>query len=377
VNPRDESKDVDVILTFYIVASMVGILTVLTLLPLSRHDAWWVRGLDFPRLQIALALAGTAAAVVMLVDLSKSSAWILLVITLACLLYQTSWIAPHTRLFRREVQPSAAADRPNTIRLMNANVLTPNRASDALLRIVRQNDPDILVTLETDAWWEQQLNVLEETYPHAIKCPKDNLYGMHVFSKFPLEDSAIQYLVEPGIPSIHTLVVLPSGQNVRVHLLHPAPPSPTENETSGERDAELLLVGKSAAKSSLPVIVAGDLNDVAWSETTTLFRKVSGLLDPRIGRGMFNTFNARHWYVRWPLDHIFHSRHFTVSRITRLPDFGSDHFPLLTELVYEDGRVPDQDGPDASAKDQQQAEQKIAERSAGLVEVHRPGEHAR
>lgn len=364
-------------MTFYIVAATVGILTVLTLLPLSRHDAWWVRGLDFPRLQIALALAGTAAAVVGLVDFSATSAWILLVVTLACLLYQASWIVPHTRFFRREVQPPVAADRSNTIRLMNANVLTPSRASDALLRIVRQNDPDILLTLETDAWWEQKLSVLEDAYPHTLKCPRDNLYGMHVFSKFPLEDSAIQYLVEPEIPSIHTLIVLPSGQKVRAHFLHPAPPSPTENETSGERDAELLLVGESVAGSRLPVIVAGDLNDVAWSETTTLFRKVSGLLDPRIGRGMFNTFNARHWYFRWPLDHIFHSRHFTVSRITRLPDFGSDHFPLLSELVYEEGRVPYQDGPDASAKEQHQAEQKIDERSTGLVEVHRPGEQAR
>lgn len=360
-------------MTFYIISAIAVVLVILTLLPLSRHDAWWIRGLDFPRLQIAIALIVVATAAVFLLDLAERGSWVVMAVTLASLAYQASWIVPHTRLFRREVQRSATPDRPNTIRLMNANVLTPSRAADELLRVVRENDPDVLVTLETDKWWEEKLSVLEADYPHTLKCPLDNLYGMHVFSRYPLEDSAIQYLVEPDIPSIHTLIVLPSGQRVRVHFLHPAPPSPTENETSGERDAELLLVGKSAARSRLPVIVTGDLNDVSWSETTRLFRKVSGLLDPRVGRGLFNTFNSRHWFVRWPLDHVFHSQHFTVSRIVRLPDFGSDHFPLMSELVYEKGRVAEQEGPVATSKDQQQAEEKIDEGSGGRVEVHEPG----
>lgn len=38
-------------------------------------------------------------------------------------------------------------------------------------------------------------------------------------------------------------------------------------------------------------------------------------------------------FLRFPLDHIFHSDHFTLSSICRLASFGSDHFPLLTELV--------------------------------------------
>ena len=83
-----------------------------------------------------------------------------------------------------------------------------------------------------------------------------------------------------------------------------------------------------------PVIIGGDLNDVAWSRMTRLFLRTSGLLDPRRGRGFYNTFHADRWYMRFPLDHLFHSEHFTVSNIERLGFVGSDHFPILIDLRY-------------------------------------------
>ena len=191
--------------------------------------------------------------------------------------------------------------------------------------------------------------------PHSVKCPLDNLYGIHLYSSLPLEDVELSYLVEKDVPSIHANLQLRSGDWVRVHFLHPAPPSPSENTESTERDAELVVVAREVADREQPVVVAGDLNDVAWSETTRLFRKISGLLDPRVGRGMFNTFHAKFPFMRWPLDHLFHSHHFTVSVIKRLPGFGSDHFPLFTELSYEPARGHEQDGLSADADDEAMA----------------------
>ncbi len=349
------------------------IISILSLLPLWRHEAWWVRSLDFPRLQLLVVSLALLFMDSVFLDLSYLSTWGLLVITLLCFALHAWWIAPYTRLFPVEVKSAINADSQRMLRIMTANVLTPNRNAKALLELVRENSPDILATLESDAWWQARLDALEPDYPYTIKAPLDNLYGMHVYSRLPLADSQIDYLVEPDIPSMHTLVSLPSGHKIHIHFMHPAPPSPTEREESSERDAELVIVAKSVAETDAPVIVTGDLNDVAWSGTTRLFREVSGLLDPRVGRGMFNTFHASYWFMRWPLDHLFHSDHFTLSCIRRLRGFGSDHFALLTELVFEGGRDIQQSGLKADADDLAWAKLKAEEQGVSKSEVPRPG----
>ena len=199
---------------------------------------------------------------------------------------------------------------------------------------------------------------LEKDYPHCVKWPLDNLFGMHLYSRLPLNEAEAKYLVEDGIPSIHCKVQLPSGRQVNCHFLHPTPPVPEYSTESTPRDAELIVVAKSVQNKAEPIIVAGDLNDVAWSTTTRLFRKISGLLDPRIGRGLFNTFHAEYPLMRWPLDHLFHSRHFSVSKIKRMPYFGSDHFALFTELVLHEQAQADQAGIDASKEDEELAQEK-------------------
>ncbi|MET0982306.1 MAG: endonuclease/exonuclease/phosphatase family protein [Telluria sp.] len=357
---------------FAVISTLVGLLLVATLLPLSKHTEWWVRDFDFPRLQIAILALFILIAEPFLLDLSEPASDVLVAITAACLLYQAWWIVPYLRVYPNEVKSAVISDATERIRILTANVLTPNRNTDGLVALIREHRPDVFVTLETDARWQERLDTLEDEYRYSMKCPLDNLYGMHVYSRLPLEDSAIQFLVEDDIPSMHALVVLPSGRKVRMHFLHPAPPSPTEHDESTERDAELLVVAKSVSGLDTPVIVAGDLNDVAWSRTTRLFRKISGLLDPRVGRGMFNTFHADYWFLRWPLDHLFHSRHFTLSFIRRLPSFGSDHFPVLVELVYDRVRGAEQEGLAADEEDHALAEEKIAAEPVTVDDVHEP-----
>ncbi|MEO6056876.1 MAG: endonuclease/exonuclease/phosphatase family protein [Gemmatimonadales bacterium] len=323
-----------------------------------------------------MLLLGTFLLTVLLVPMTPTF-WGLLAVQASCLVYQAWWIVPYTRLFPVEVKPARPDDPGRRLRIVTANVLTTNRNAAGLIGLVETHRPDILVTLESDAWWQNQLAPLERDYPHTIRHPLDNRYGMHVYSALPLSECETTFLVEPGVPSMHALVTLRSGQSVRVHFLHPAPPSPTENAESSERDAELIVVARSVAQADGPVVVTGDLNDVAWSATTRLFRKISGLLDPRVGRGMFNTFHARHWYLRWPLDHLFHSAHFTLRHVERLPAFGSDHFPLLSELALEPVRGAPQGALEADADDRAWAREIASAEAVTPDDVPSPGEATR
>lgn len=349
-------------------------IAVATFLPLWNNPHWSVRSFDFPRLQLAVVASLLVVTQLLLLDLARPLSWVLVVVAGFSLAAQLWWILPYTAIWPSEVKTARMNSPERTLAILTSNVLTPNRNAPALLKLVEEHQPDILVTLESDQWWEDQLAALDSTMPYSIKCPLDNLYGMHVFSRLPLHESEVRFLIEEKVPSMHALVELRSGDRVRIHFVHPAPPSPTENDESSERDAELVIVGRSVADSDEPVIVTGDLNDVAWSPSTRLFRKVSGLLDPRVGRGFFSTFHADYRLLRWPLDHLFHSRHFTLASITRLPSIGSDHFPLLTRVVFAPARGENQEPLSPDNGDRGRARDIAREEGGSKNDVPEPGE---
>ncbi len=314
-----------------------------SVLPIVVNPHWAFRVFDFPRLQITCAaiisLAGLAVIIVCQSDaiFALSLAALLSIITV----YQCWWIFPYTKLHKKHVKNSRNHGAGVGIKLIAANVLQTNTEYEKLLEVIHDNDPDIIVTLESDSTWEKALKPRLQNYPHCIAVPQDNLYGMHVFSRLPLLNSKVLYRVKDDIPSITAdISVADDMPPIHLYFIHPMPPSPTEADESTSRDQELILVAREIDDAQA-YIVAGDLNDVAWSRTTRLFRKLSGLLDPRIGRGFFNTFHA-HWrLLRWPLDHVFVSRHFTVDQVQRLPDIGSDHFPIMLAVSYHNKYVND------------------------------------
>jgi len=337
-----------------------------SLIPFLPAQVWWVRIFDFPRSQLF------GLGIVLLVAylwrwrkrlLSTRVDYPLIASLFLSLVLQGYQIFPYTtfapyQVLSAPVQWHTDAAKRATVSFVVANVLMTNHNAGALIKLIDQKQPDIVLALEPDAFWESKLRPLERGYPYTLKEPTPNLYGMLLYSRLPIVDGEIKHLVHASIPSFHGKFRLRSGNLVRFHAVHPEPPSPTEASTSTPRDAELLMVGQAVAEHRASTIVMGDLNDVAWSHTTRLFQRISRLLDPRRGRGMFNTFHAQIPLARWPLDHIFHSDDFVLAHIERLGDIGSDHFPMYVKLMYKPKVKARQEAPQPMPDDHEEAEEK-------------------
>lgn len=324
-------------LLYYLLILISLTVIVVSLLSLSYNNKqWWMKVMDFPRLQYLivalLCLAGFASIN------RKWTFWpvFLSVGLLATAVIQASFIVPYTKLTQPKVASMSPAevDKSESVRLMLANVLMYNREAAALLDVVQQADPDMLLLMETDRWWIDQMAPLRERYPHRHELPVNNTYGMALYSRYPLEDFTTKFFQHDSVPSFHCEVPLPNGRSFRFHGVHPVPPVHSKHpDNKGQQEKELVKVGALVKERTLPTVVAGDFNDVAWSNTSRLFETSGQLQDTRVGRGLYNSFDAKSWVMFWPLDHVYVSDEFKVVSFERLGFFGSDHFPICVELA--------------------------------------------
>jgi endonuclease/exonuclease/phosphatase (EEP) superfamily protein YafD len=307
--------------------------TFATLIPIWKTSKWWVRVCDFPRFQIAIIALAVLVAFALVRLPTHPADWLFLCVLGLVVVWQFTWVGPYIPGSARAVKSCSGTEpEAEQIALLTTNVLLTNRNSDRFLEIVHDTGPDIVLAVEVDEWWANRLLTgLRARYPNKMCYPLSNGYGLALFSRLELIEPKIRFLLDDAIPSIRTEVKLRSGALISVYGVHPRPPAVLQD--SAERDAELLRVALEIRDRGSPAIVLGDLNDVAWSPTTLQFMKAGGLLDPRRGRGFYNTYPARWPGFRYPLDYIFCTQEFQICTMRVLPSFGSDHLPLVAKFV--------------------------------------------
>ena len=119
-----------------VVATGAGLLISATTLSFIPSNEWWIRVLDFPRLQIAVASGVVLAACPLLIDRGRWRTLLLAGLAFA-LLAQLVRVAPYTTLVEPEVASADSCGDETGIRVFIANVEYANRDSRDLLAMWR------------------------------------------------------------------------------------------------------------------------------------------------------------------------------------------------------------------------------------------------
>jgi endonuclease/exonuclease/phosphatase (EEP) superfamily protein YafD len=310
----------------FIVLSILAIMG--TFLPIFRLTHWSVRGFDFLRIQVLGLLLILLPIGVYLFQEEPELQYILLLSIVIAIVFQLKVIFPYLAFRRTSFQKEPASG----ISVISANVLQSNTNYASLLSLLKQQQPDIVLTLESDMKWEGALKEIETLYPNREKIPKDNTYGMHFYTKLEVEEIKVHYFLTEERPAIEALLKDKEGRPFVFWGVHPPPPSPTEEPSSKEKDSELMSIAKAVRKKPYPHFVIGDFNNVCWSGISKLFAKAAQLEDARIGRGLYSTFPVRPKWLRFPIDLLFHSQEIQIHTIRTLGEIGSDHLPVCANF---------------------------------------------
>ena len=291
--------------------------------------------LDFPRIQFFLISLASLILMMMIVKITSWYDYLIIFALLIALAVNGIYLINYTPLVPVKVLDINEDVSGNEFSLLLINVKMSNRNASDLIQLIDAKKPDLILAMETDTWWDGQLNVLKAPYPYSQHTINEVAYGMVFYSKFPLKSVKVNYIINKKVPSFDVIVSLSNDKYFNLNCLHPVPPTHYKDlpDNAGQKETALQAIGKKIKKSKIPAIVAGDLNDVVWGNVDQLTETTNLLFDIRVGRGFYNSYNAENMLMRWPLDHVYVTKEFKLKKLERLTNIGSDHFPIYVELV--------------------------------------------
>jgi len=217
------------------------------------------------------------------------------------------------------------------IRVMTINVLRKNEEKQAAVQAVVNASPDIVVGIETDKPWADAFEqALKADYPHYKIADRADNYGLLIFSRHPIVDVDVIESPVAYVPTIRATILVEKTPVV-VYGIHTFPPLSEFNALSLK--TQLGDVAKRIRAETGPVILMGDLNSTPWSYYFRTFLADSGLTDSMRGFGPQSSWPSNLPKIGIPIDHILTSPGIATTRRRVLGDVGSDHRPVVADLL--------------------------------------------
>lgn len=223
----------------------------------------------------------------------------------------------------------AGANPGQNLRILHSNVLTNNRRYSDVISLVKAEQPDIAVFVEVSRVWAKELAVLSEMFPYSSKLQESERFGSAIYSKLPLENASIKAFSKQR-KSLFANVKF-QGKIISLILVHPT--VPVKQQSFIDRNQQLAGIGEYAAQVKNPLIVLGDFNTTMWSPFYKNMVKAGNLRNARSGFGILPTWPTFMPLAYIPIDHFLVSKEIGVLKIRTGRNVGSDHLPLITDLV--------------------------------------------
>lgn len=225
--------------------------------------------------------------------------------------------------------PKNAEDYGDPITILQANVRRTNPDATRFVALVDTEQPDLLVIQEATTEWLASLGAIRHSYPYKVEEPRADAFGIALFSKFPLDRTAVIASDPLGFPDIVARALI-GGQRLSIISTHPMPPIGASNY--GSRNLQLDSVAKLASRTPGPLVVVGDLNITMWAHHYRKFEETSGLSNARKGHGITPTWPLFFPPALIPIDHCLVSNDIYASYVTTASAIGSDHLPLICKI---------------------------------------------
>lgn len=300
------------------------------LLPLGARLWWGFELASHFRLQYAVA----GLVLALLLMLRRRFAWSAALAAASALGVPSLLAYPPLPVFNlRATLPAGTVESgPSAVslKIASANLFFRNTDPARLAPIVEAASPDLVVLEEFTPAAAKALQRLAHEYPHRVEAPARGPYGIALLSRYPLADARPFALGQTM--AIKARVTTPSGSFtiIGVHLR-----SPTSAAGAAERNRQLGLLAAERARVADPLVVIGDFNVSPFSPYYRDWLAAAHLDDTRRGRTYLATWPTFLPIFSIPIDHCFVSKEFRLTALRRLAAFGSDHYPLVAELLLE------------------------------------------
>lgn len=210
------------------------------------------------------------------------------------------------------------------------NVNTESGDPDLVVELVNQTSPDFVVFEEVNDRWMDQLESLHRHYPYRIALPREDNFGIALFSKF---EPTLKKIISIGISEAPSVVASYEINKKAITILGTHPVPLYGGQYSAWRNAQLSGISNALQHYSPPYLVLGDLNVTPWSYHFKQLLKTADLKDSLKGRGLQPSWPTCLPILWIPIDHCLFSSGIEIVKRQLQNNVGSDHYSLLVNFL--------------------------------------------